>query len=171
MFSAELARRPEFGEFSEMILVPALWGAGQREKELDGELHRFEVAHVDDPEAVGAIVESEAHLLLNFRNRVGIDPFVGTRAADIVEVVVDSRAAGALAFFGCGKAAEVAPVVVGPEQCDVLGHAHASFVVALHLFVEGPDLRDFSDVGIDGLGKDLALVGDDFFEQLGVGLR
>ena len=47
--------------------------------------------------------EGEAHLLLNFGDGIGVDPFVGARAADVVEVIVDAGAAGTFTLFGGGR--------------------------------------------------------------------
>ena len=113
---------------------------GEGQEELDGELHRLQVADIHDPDAVGAVFVGEVHLLPDLGDGNGVEPLVGARIADVVEVVVDARAAGALAFVGRRQAAEVAPVVVAPEQGDVVGHAHAVLVVFLHLLVERPDL-------------------------------
>ena len=136
VFGAELACGPEFGEVVEIVLVPSLGSASQREEELDGELHGLEVADVDDPDAVGSVVEGEVHLLPDFGDGVGVEPFVVAWAADVVEVIVDAGAAGAFALFRRGETAEVAPVVVAPEEGDVVGDAHAFFVVALDFLVE-----------------------------------
>ena len=55
------------------------------------------------------------HLFPDLRNRIRVNPLIVARTADVIEVIIDARAATALALFGCWQAADVAPVVVAPE--------------------------------------------------------
>ncbi len=80
-------------------------------------------------------------------------------------MVIDARAAAALLLRRRGQPPQVAPVVVGPQQRDVVRHAHALFVVGLDFFVERPHLRHLLQIGIDGLLQDLPLIGDDLLHQ------
>jgi hypothetical protein len=73
-------------------------------------------------------------------------------------MVVNASATGAPAFIGSGEAANIAPVIITPEQSDVVGNAHSLFVILLDFLVEGPILRDFLQVGIHLVGEDFALV-------------
>jgi len=167
---AELPRGPLLGELADAFIRPLRGGPSVGEEILDGELHRLEVADVDDPDARGVVLPGKVHLLPYFREWIGVEPLVVSRAADVVEVVVDAGAAGACALGRGGQAADIAPVVIAPEERDVVGHAHAALVVVLDFLVERPDLRDFRDVGIDLLGEDRALIGDDFFEEGDIGV-
>ena len=80
-------------------------------------------------------------------------------------MVVDARTPGAALFCGGGQAAEVAPVVVAPEQSDVVRHPHAALIVALHLFVERPALRYPREVRQDEVPNHLPLIRHDAFKQ------
>ena len=66
---------------------------------------------------------------------------------------------------GGGQAADVAPIVVAPEQRHIVRHAHAILVIVLHFLVERPELRDDGGVRLENLRNDFALGGHDFFEQ------
>ncbi len=125
------------------------------------------MADVDDPDAVGAVLFGEGHLIPDFWEGAGVDPLVGARAAVVIEVVIDAGAAGAFAFFGGGEAADVAPVVFSPEEGDVVGHAEALLVIPLDFFIETPGLRDLRYVGIDDVGEDFALDINDLGGEVG----
>ena len=122
--NSRAAQRPQ-------VLVRAARAASRRvprvvEEELDRHLHRLEVAHVHDPQPVGPVAATRgASAPRSWAIGVRVDPLVRPRAAHVVEVVVDARAAGALALLGRRQAPDVAPVVVAPEQRHVVGHAHA----------------------------------------------
>ena len=91
---------------------------------------------------------SEIHLFPHFCDGVGIEPLIRSRAADIVEVIINSCAAAAFSFFCCRQPPDIAPVIVAPEQRHIVRHAHAFVVVTLHFLVEGPNLRIGGDVGV-----------------------
>ncbi len=139
------------------------------QEKFDRHFHRLQVADIDDPHAPGVVLPRQMHLFPDLWYRRDIDPLVRTRAADIVEVVVHPGAAGPLAFFSCRQAPDIAPVVVAPQQHYVVRHAHALFVVFLDFLVQRPCLRYLGHVGIDFLGDDIALVGNDAFQQRHVG--
>ena len=113
----------------------------------------------------------EIHLFPDLGNGIGIDPLVRARVPNVVKVVVNARPAAAPAFFVGRETADVSPVVVRPEQGDVVWHAHALFVVFLHFFVERPDLGNLVEVRVHFTGQNFALVGDDLFEKPNVALR
>src|SRR6185503_16754943 len=97
---AEFPLRPQAREVAELLLGPPLRVPGEAQKELDWELHRLEVADVGDPDAVGAVGFRQRHLLPDFRDRIGVDPLVVARTADVIEVVVDAGSARTLALLG-----------------------------------------------------------------------
>ena len=127
----------------EVVLIIAAGGARHSEEEFYWKLHGFKVPDIDDPDTGCAVMQREVHLLPDLGNGIGIEPLIGAWAADIVEVVIDAGTAGTLALARGGQAAQVAPIVVGPEQRDVVGYAHALVVIALHLLIERPVLRHF----------------------------
>ena len=106
------------------------------------------------------------HLLGGLLELDGVDPLVVARVTDVVEVVVDTRAAGAFSLVGQREAANVAPVVVGPEEGNVLGDMEALFLVGLDFLVETPGLRDGGYVNLECVFDDGSLIGDKLFEHL-----
>ncbi len=86
-------------------------------------------------------------------------------------MVVDTRPAGACTFFGRRQTANIAPIVVAPKQCHVVRYPHAVVIVVFYFLVERPHLRDLGYIGVDVIGQNLSLVGDDFFQQLHVGVH
>ena len=79
-------------------------------------------------------------------------------------MVVDAVAAGPR-LPRLRQAADVAPVVVGEQQGDVVGNPHTGVVIVLDLLVEGPDLRGLFRRPAGDVGDDPALVGDDGLQQ------
>src|SRR5277367_4433294 len=82
------------------------------EPEIHADFAGFDVADVDDPDSVGAVVVGFGHLLPDQPRRRGVEPGVGTGAAKVTDMVVDAGGAGALLFVGRGKLADVAEVIV-----------------------------------------------------------
>ena len=171
MLRSELARRPEPGELAGVLVGPAVRVPGEAQEILERELVALEVADVDDPDAVGAVLLRERQLLPELRDRAGVEPLVAARPPVVVEVIVHARATRTLPLGRGGQAAEVAPVVLGPEQRDIVGHAHAVLIKFLHLLVEAPHLRDLRDVRVHLGAQEVALPVDDLLEQLAVRLR
>src|SRR5208283_2689041 len=103
----EFAFGPQARVLGDHFFRPAVRVPGEGDKELDRELHRLQVADVHDPDAVGAVFVSEVHLLPDLGDGNGVEPLVGARIADIIEVVVNSGAAGALALVRRGQATNI----------------------------------------------------------------
>src|SRR5271167_102948 len=99
MSRTELTRGPLGGEFAEFFFWPVERIPGKRQEEFHGKFHGFEISHVDDPHALGTVLVSKVHLFPDFGNGIGIDPLVGTRTTNVIKMVVDARAAAALALF------------------------------------------------------------------------
>ena len=119
---------------------------------------------------VRAQLVGEVQLLPDARDGIRVDPLVVARTADVVEVIVDAEPARPVSVRRGRQAANVAPVVVGEEQRDVVGHAHALVVVVLHFLIERPELRRLRRILLRHVGDDLPLVGDDLLEQIDVAL-
>ena len=83
-------------------------------------------------------------------------------------MIIDAVAAGPVGA-GLGQAADIAPIVVGEEQGDVVRHPHAGVVIILHLLVERPDLGGLGGGPAGHFLEDGPLVADDPLEQLGGG--
>ena len=165
MLRPKFPHGPKLCKFVEVVFVPALRRSRIIKKKLNRKLHRFSIAHIHHPEPVRSIRQRQIHLLLDLRQIIRVQPLVRSRTAHIVEVVVDSRSARALALLRRRQPPQISPVVVAPQQGHIVRHAHAFFVVALHLFVKRPYLWNLLEVRIHRLLQDLSLVRDDSFQQ------
>ena len=125
----------------------------------------FQVAHVDNPDAVDAALVCKVQLLAEFRHGSGVYPTVIPRATVHVNVVVQAQSTLTLAFCCRSLAAYIAPVVVAEQQGHVIGHGEASIVVALHLSEDSPQLRNGIRPSVDVLDN-LALTVDDVPQRL-----
>ena len=107
----------------------------------------------------------EVHLLPNLRQGHSIEPFVIPRPADVIQVIINARAAFAFALPVGRQTANVSPIVIAPQERHVIRHAHTALVVSLHFLVKRPNLRHFRDVRVNYLTDQPALVADNPFEQ------
>jgi len=162
---AELLRGPARVVAGQVVGADGLGIPGEVEEEAHGKLHRLDVADVDDPQVAHAGLVGERHLLPDALDLADVEPSVGDGGADVVDVVIHAVAAGTFQVLGAGEVADVAPVVVGEEDEDVVIHPHPLVVVVLDLLVERPDLGDRGGGFAEDLGEDGALVADDFLEQ------
>src|SRR5579871_6161136 len=67
------------------------------QEEFDGKFHGLQIAHVHDPEAGRSVFVGEVHLLPDFGDWNGVEPLIRARPAYIVEVVIDTGSAAAVA--------------------------------------------------------------------------
>ena len=100
--------------------------------------------HIHYPDAVGAVFFGEAHLFPDGRDRDGVDPLVVPRPPDVVEVIIDAGTAGTLSFRFRGQAPDISPIVISPEQRNIVRNAQTGGVVFLHFLVQAPELRHFA---------------------------
>ena len=118
--------------------IRSLYGIGVPgvvQEKLNGVLHGFEVAHVEDPELTHAVGVAEFHLFPDAFYLTNVEPLIVARVANVVNMVVHA-VASASGFVGkVGQTADVAPVVVAEEEGYVVGDLHALVVIVLHLFV------------------------------------
>ena len=104
-------------------------------------LSRLDVAHVQNPELLDALVPSHRHLLIHERWREGAEPEVIVRTAPIAHVVVDAVATLAGTLCGSREVAHHAIIVVTPYQAHVLRHLQACMIHVEHLLVRHEQLR------------------------------
>lgn len=116
----------------------------------------FQVADVDDPDAVDAGLVGEVELFAEFGYGGGVDPSVVPGASVHVDVVIESKPTFALALEVAAFATDVAPVVVAQEEGDVVGYGEADVVVSLHFSEDSPQLWHGIGLAIDVL-DDFAL--------------
>ena len=83
-------------------------------------------------------------------------------------MIVNPRAAAALAFARVGKLADITVVVVGPDQRDIVGNVRGEPVEREDFLVGAENLRHLRDVRVDPAGEQFALVADDAVEAGGL---
>ena len=165
VLGAELARGPAPRPRADVVLAEGRRVPRQAQEEFDRHLQRLEVADVGDPDLVGAVRVRQVHLFPDFRQWIAVEPLVRERPAIHVHVKIDAGAAGAGALGRRGQAAQVADIVVGEEQGDVVRHLEAGVVVFLDLGEQGPQLRHLALVDAALFRDDLLLVADDLLDH------
>ena len=125
----------------------------------------LDVAHVQYPYLLDAAVVGGGHLVEEQMGREGAQPQVVVRPAPVAHMIVDAVAAATLPFGCGGKVAYVAVVVVAPHQAHVVGHLKAGVIHVLHFLVGDEHLRHLLHVIVYILAQQLALVGDDAFQN------
>ncbi len=136
----------------------------------DGILHGLEVAHVEDPQPVDAMLVGQGQLLPRVLHGCDVEQLRVAWRSHVVHVIVEAPSALVLALLSVGHPPHVAPVVVAEQQRHVIGHLHALVVIVEHLLVESPHLWRLAGFLASLLGDDFALVADDLGHELGVGL-
>ena len=141
---------------------------GHVHKQLDGILHGFQVAHVQDPQFLDAAVVGQLQLFPHVLDGCHVDPLRITGRSHVVHVVVESPATLALLLLGRGQSSDVTPVVVAEQDGDVVRHSQSCVVVVLYLLIERPYLSCLLGRALGHLLDDAALVVDDALQQLRV---
>ena len=136
------------------------------EEQADAQLHRLDVAHVEQPVAVAARAVGLLQLLVHQHGRRGAKPKVVVRAAQIREVVIHARPAAALLFFRVAKPFQVAVIVIRPHQRDLVRHGQPALVQIKGFLVRHENLRDVRQRLLDVFRQDAALVGDGLLQHL-----
>ena len=140
-------------------------------KELDGILHRLQIANIQNPHASDAEVVGQRQLFEHLLRLRDVEPLGVTWSTHIVHVIIDTPAAlAATLFLVDGYTTDVAPVVVADENHHVVGHLKAGIIVVLYLFIQCPYLSGFLGRFARHFLDNTALVVDDTLHQLGVGL-
>jgi hypothetical protein len=123
LFGGPLGQEVVLGHLRHARLV-----GGELHKVINVDLRGLEVAYVEDPVLARVVVVGLGHLFADERGRRGREPEVVVRRAPVGDVVVDAGAAGAGLFGRARQLADVAVVVVGPAERDVVGDLHADAV-------------------------------------------
>src|SRR5687767_10781431 len=120
MLGAKLAADPGLDPILSAVNIPFLGIICQVKEVADGDLEGLQVANIDDPDAISLTSIRKVHLLSSLLQLNGVDPLVISWVADIVEMVVYSCASHAVRLILERQSANVAPVVVSPEQSDIV---------------------------------------------------
>ena len=130
-------------------------------------LHGLDVAHVEQPVAVGAGGIGFQQFLVHQHGGSGGNPEVVVGRAQIGEVIVDTAATAAPPLLVVAHALHIAIVVVGPYEGDVVGQAQAGVVDIERLLVGHEYLRQPLGALLLVLGQDAALAVDDTLQRAG----
>ena len=82
-------------------------------------------------------------------------------------MIIETQTALTLAFLFGALTANVAPVVVAEEECDVIGYGKASIIITLYFCEDSPQLGHGIGTSVDVLDN-LTLTVDDLVERLHV---
>ena len=100
--------------------------------------------------------------ILNGRN---VEPLRISRRAHIINVIVDSPTAFALAFGGSGQFADIAPIIVAQKNNHIVRHTQAQIVIGLHFFVERPNLLPLAGRTARNIGNYFSLIINNILKQ------
>ena len=105
-------------------------------KQLDRILHRFQVAHIQDPHALDAMIIGQRELFEHLLCLSDVEPLCITRRTNIVYVIIDAPSSLMGTFLCVNRhTTYIAPVVVTYEHDDIIGHTETCIVIVLHLFI------------------------------------
>ena len=143
------------------------------EPEINRELHRFQVTHIENPEFIHTISISELQLLPHTLHLADILKFRVTWRTHIVHVVIHAVTARmTLGESACTlvpllfrQHTHIAPVVVTEQQNHIVWHIHALLVILLHFLIERPHLRRFLGWLACRFFYQFALIRHDAFQQ------
>ena len=144
------------------------------EEEVDGLLHRLEVAHVENPQVVNAIFEAQTHLLPKMIGGGDVGPLGITRTAHVIDMVVHTPASLAIheCLFGArGRnvclryTTDVAPVIVAKHDEHIIRHVESKVIEMLHFLIECPHLWSLVGLLARHFRDDATLVADDVLKE------
>ena len=121
-------------------------------------LCRLDVAHIEDPDLLDALVIGELHLLVKQGWAERAEPKIVVRTPPIGNVVIDAIASLSSCLSLGGEMTDIAIVVVTPHQADVLWHLQARVVDVEHLLIWDEDLWHLSYILVNILFQKLTLV-------------
>ena len=139
------------------LIVEHVNVVGEVEEVVNSKLAELDVAGVEQPDAVGCRVVSLAQLLVHQGWRGGIHPQVVMRPAQVRRVIIHTRATRSLLLGGVAQTLEVAVVVVGPDEGNVIGQLKSVVVHIEHLLVRSKGLGNVLGGFLQYIGQYLAL--------------
>ena len=132
---AELLGAPVAGVAGDAVYIVFARIPSHVHKLADRIFHRLEVAHVENPESVDAVLIGKRQLLPRVLHRGNIEHLRVSWRTHVIYVIVQSPTALVLSFLGIRHTAYVAPVVIAEQQGYVIRHLHALVVVIQYLFI------------------------------------
>ena len=134
-------------------------------EELDRIFHWLEVAYIENPEFLDAVLVCERELFPHILDRSYVESFGITRSTYIVNVVVESPTALTLTFLHGRYTTYVTPVVITEENCYIIRHTHTIVIVVEHLLIESPYLWNILGSLATSLADELTLIGNNTFHE------
>ena len=134
-------------------------------------LHRLQVADIENPHALDAEVVGQRQLFKHLLRLGDVEPLCISGSTHIVDMVVDTPATLTFAFGSSGHTTDITPVVVADKDHHIIRHTETGIIIVLHLFIERPYLRGLLSRFARHFLDNPALVVNDIFQQLGVGIR
>ena len=130
----------EIGEPLGLILigvveVERLEVIGHIHKHLHLNLHRFDVAYVEQPIAVGSSIVGLLQLVVHQHGSRTWQPEIVVGRAEIRNVIIHAAMTLASLFFSIADAFHIAVVIVRPYDGDILRHLQSCVVDVEGLFV------------------------------------
>ena len=137
---------------------------GHVEEHLRLDFHRLDVAHIEEPIAVGASLVGLEQFLVHQHWSRGGEPKIVVGRAEITEVIIDAASSLAKAFVGVAHTLHIAVVVVRPDEGDVIGHTKACIVDVEGLLIRYEDLWNGCSLLSFIFFEYFALTGKNLFE-------
>ena len=131
---------------------------GHIHKQRDRILHRFQVANIQNPHTLDAVVVGQRELFEHLLSLGDIQPLCVTWCTYIVDVVVKSPTTLMFAFLSIGYTSHITPVVVAQQHDDVIRHTHTCIIVVEHFLIQCPNLRSLLGRLLSHLLDNLTLV-------------
>ena len=134
--TAEHRTEEAAGVVDDILLGIFLRIPGHVHEELDGILHRLQVADIKNPHALDAEVIGQRQLFEHLLRLCDVEPLRITGSTDIVHMVVDAPPAFvATLLVSDGNTTDVAPVVVTHQHDDIVGNTESGIIIVLYLFI------------------------------------
>ena len=149
--------------FFNAIRFYVIWLPGVIQEEGNRQFHRFDITHIHDPYFIYAVDFCKVQLLPYAGKIIRVDPFIISRTAYIIEVIIEAVTAFAFHHIQGWQPPYISPVVVTKQERDVVGHAHAFIIIILYFFVQSPELRSGLGFFAGYFADKFTLSGNDLF--------
>ena len=113
----------------------SIWFPCHVHKQGYGILHRFQVAHIQYPHPVYAIVISQSELFPHILSGSDVYPFGISWRPHIIDMIIQTPSALMGTFLCCRYTAHIAPVVITKQHDDIIRHTHSTVIIVQHLFI------------------------------------
>ena len=140
-FVSEVLRSPLKGIFIHLIGRDCIGIPSVSHYEIYGQLFRFQVTYINNPQVIDTCLISQIELFTQFRSRRSVYPTVIARPAVHVDMVIKPHSSLAVFLFQGTTATDIAPVVVAEKEKDIIRYGETLIVIALHLGKDSPKLR------------------------------